>query len=46
MGDVISTTEDVGESTPRDVIGKARVFKNIGIVEVNVPAHRLVLSKE
>jgi len=46
MGGVISAKVDVREVTPRDIIGEARVFKNIGIVEVKVPAQRLVLSKE
>ncbi len=43
MEDVIFAKVDERGVTLRDVIGETRVFEGASIVEVNVPATRLVL---
>lgn len=44
MEDVVYAKSDGSEVTLRDVIGETRVLENVSIVEVNVPATRLVLK--
>ena len=44
MEDVIFAKVDNRRVTLRDVVGEERVFENAAIVEVNVPATRLVLG--
>jgi predicted RNA-binding protein len=43
MEDVIFAKVDNRRVTLRDVVGEKRVFENAAIVEVNVPATRIVL---
>lgn len=43
MEDVIFAKVDNRRVTLRDVVGEKRVFENATIVEVNVPATRIVL---
>ena len=45
MEDVIVAVSEEGRVALRDVIGETRVFEGTAIVEVNVPATRLVLRR-
>ena len=44
MDDVIFAKADERGVTLRDVIGETKVLEDVSIVEVNVPATRLVLK--
>ncbi len=46
MEDVIYAEAKGGSVTLRDVIGDSRTFEDVVIVEVNVPATRLVLERD
>ena len=45
MEDVIVAEADEQGVMLRDVLGETKVFKDVSIVEVNVPATRLVLKR-
>ena len=45
MEDVIVAEADEMGVMLRDVLGETKVFKDVSIVEVNVPATRLVLKR-
>ena len=45
MEDVIVVEAYEQEVMLRDVLGETKVFKDVSIVEVNVPATRLVLKR-
>lgn len=45
MEDVVFAKADNLRVTLRDVVGETRVFEDVSIVEVNVPATRLVLKR-
>jgi len=45
MEDVIVAEADEQGVLLRDVLGETKVFKGVSIVEVNVPATRLVLKR-
>ena len=45
MEDVIYAEVSGGRVVLRDVIGNSRTFEGVAIVEVNVPATRLVLER-
>lgn len=44
MEDVIHAKVENGEATITDIIGETKTLKDVEIVEVNVPATRLVLK--
>lgn len=44
MEDVIFVKADGRRVTLKDVVGETRVFEDVRVVEVNVPATRLVLE--
>ncbi|MFQ6053935.1 MAG: CooT family nickel-binding protein [Candidatus Bathyarchaeia archaeon] len=44
MEDVIFVKADGRRVTLKDVVGETRVFEDVRVVEVNVPATRLVLD--
>jgi predicted RNA-binding protein len=45
MEDVIVVTVEGGSIVLRDVIGDTKAFEGVVVVEVNVPATRLVLAR-
>ena len=45
MEDVVYAEVSGGRVVLRDVIGDSRTFEDVAIVEVNVPATRLVLER-
>ena len=45
MEDVVYAEVSEGRVILRDVIGDSRTFEGVAIVEVNVPATRLVLER-
>jgi predicted RNA-binding protein len=45
MEDVVVATVEEGGVTLRDVIGDFRTFEGVRVVEVNVPATRMVLER-
>lgn len=45
MEDVVYAEVSGGRVILRDVIGDSRMFEGVAIVEVNVPATRLVLER-
>ena len=45
MKDVVVVTADAGNVVLRDVIGDTKVVEGVVVVEVNVPATRLVLAR-
>ena len=45
MEDVIVVTVEGGSVVLRDVIGDTKAFEGVVVVEVNVPATRLVLAQ-
>ena len=45
MEDVVVVTADAGNVVLRDVIGDTKVVEGVVVVEVNVPATRLVLAR-
>ena len=45
MEDVVVVTADAGNVVLRDVIGDTKAVEDVVVVEVNVPATRLVLAR-